>query len=126
MDRRPRSDGHLLARSLLLKLFPFDPPYEEVRLPGCPTELFLDFLLPQRRLALEVQGRQHREYVPHFHRTPAGYMAARKRDAMKLEFCELNGLILLELNDDDRTGWESAIRNAFARPGVADGAARTA
>ncbi len=110
-----------MARTLLLKIYPFDPPYEEVRLPGCKAELYLDFLLPQRRLAVEVQGRQHREYVAHFHRTPKGYAAQRARDTMKYEFCELNGLVLLELNDDDRTTWESAIRNAFARPSVAEG-----
>jgi hypothetical protein len=113
-DRRPRSQNHLLARDLLKKLYPFDPPHEEVELPGCGARLVMDFLLPQRKLAVEVQGRQHREFVPHFHGSPKKFLEQRSRDRLKGEWCDANGFVLVELNDDDHGDWGRAIANAFA------------
>jgi hypothetical protein len=119
-DAGRRSNNHLVARGLLLAVFPFDPPYEEVLVPGCGPPLYLDFLLPQRRLAVEVQGRQHREYVAYFHGTPARFAAQRGRDRLKAEWCALNGLTLVHLHDDSLDEWEHRLRNAFAPgPGLA-------
>lgn len=117
-DARGRSAGHLEARRLLLALFPFDPPYEEVTVPGCGAALYLDFLLPQRRLAVEVQGAQHRRESRHFHGGKAGFAAQRRRDQAKREWAEANDITLLELHDDDRGSWEERLRSApgLARP----------
>lgn len=110
---RSSSENHREARRLLKLVYPYDPPFEEVAIPGCGTELFLDFLLPGRLLAVEVQGRQHRVYVPHYHRSRTGFKRQMRRDALKREFCALNGLVILELHDDERGGWERAIRGVF-------------
>jgi hypothetical protein len=112
-DTRARSAGHLLARTLLLELFPFDPPYEEVTVPGCGGVLYLDFLLPARRLVVEVQGRQHRQPSKHFHKGAAGFRKQKGRDRRKREWAELNDLTLIELHDDDTDGWRGRLSNAF-------------
>ena len=110
---RPRSSGHLDARLLLKKLFPFDNPLEEVVIPGCDSTLYLDFLLSKKMLAVEVQGEQHRKFSPHFHGTPRGFLNQKKRDGQKREFCEINGFTLVELHDNERDKWEQQLRCAF-------------
>lgn len=113
-DSRPRSKGHLLCRQLLRELYPFDAVCEEVALPGFgATALYLDFLLPSRKLAVEVQGRQHLEYVPHYHGSKAGFAKAQLRDRRKAEFLRLNGITLVALDDSDTSGWREALRAAF-------------
>lgn len=112
-DSRARSAGHLLCRKLLREVFPFDAVCEEVTLPGCGDPLYLDFLLPSRRLAFEIQGRQHYEYVPFFHGSRAGYAKAQARDKKKAEFLRLNGITLVTLDDSDTAAWAAAVRSAF-------------
>lgn len=109
-DTRPRSAGHLAARRLLRETFPFDAVYEEVVLPGCEMTLTADFVIPARRLVIEVQGRQHREFIPYFHGNRAGYLRQLKRDRVKREWVAANGLTLVELDDDNRTGWATRLR----------------
>jgi hypothetical protein len=103
-DTRPRSAGHLRARSLLNELFGLEPIWEEVFLPGCKGALYLDFFLPRRMLAIEVQGAQHFTCVAHFHGGVAGFRKQRERDARKREFCEVNGIRLVELKDGESDG----------------------
>ena len=120
-DRRPRSSGHLEARAILLAAFPFDKLHEEVHLPGCGADLYLDFLLLSRRLAVEVQGAQHAKFTPHFHGTPKGFAQARRRDAVKREWCDANGITLLELDDGRRDEWPARVRGAFNFEGEGGG-----
>ena len=96
-DDRPRSHGHLLARILLRGYYPCDQLLEEVPLYGCGTVLYLDFFLPLRRIAVEVQGEQHYQQVKHFHPTRMDYLRARGRDVQKRQWCSLNGISLVEL-----------------------------
>ena len=96
---RPRSKPHVRARNLLSRIYPIDTLYEEVPLPE--SRLRLDFLLPRLRLVVEVQGRQHFEYVPFMHKSRSNFLAALKRDHEKVEFCERNGLTLITWKDTD-------------------------
>jgi hypothetical protein len=112
-DTRKRSSGHLAARELLRELFPFDRLLEEVPAPGCPGSLYFDFVLPTRRLVVEVQGEQHRTFSPHFHGSRDKFLGQRRRDAAKAEWCELNGLTLVLLHDDRRDGWRDEVRGAL-------------
>ncbi len=99
-DQTPRSKGHLRARALLEKLFGADRRLEEVPLPGTGG-LRADFYLPGRGLMAEVQGRQHGEYVPHYHETPLGFLRSQGRDRRKATWCETNEINLVELPDDE-------------------------
>jgi very-short-patch-repair endonuclease len=63
--------------------------------------LFIDFLIPQLNLIIEVHGRQHDGYVKHFHGDGSGFRAAKKRDALKHEWAELNGYIFVALREHE-------------------------
>jgi len=101
------SAPHLEARQLLAGFYPLDRRLEEVVLPGT-NGLRADFLVPSRRLVVEVQGRQHGEYVPHFHRDAAGYLRSVGRDDRKRRWAELNGFRHVELLDGFQGEWADA------------------
>lgn len=82
---------------LIKSKFPADTILEEFSLPGNST-LFLDFYLPSRKIAFEIQGRQHKEYVPFFHGSPAGFKEAVGRDTAKRRWCEINGITLYAID----------------------------
>lgn len=103
-DTRPRSSGHLACRALLKKLFPLDVILEEIPCPG--ENLFLDFFLPARKIAIEIQGRQHDNFVPFFQKTKPKFYQSQQRDRRKAEFCKLNGIKLVALPDsEDESEW---------------------
>jgi len=62
-------------------------------------KLFLDIFLPQLGLIIEVHGRQHDEFVAHFHGDEAGFRLSRKRDRLKEEWADLNGYTWLALRE---------------------------
>lgn len=113
-EDRPRSKWHLLAREILGKYFPFEKVLEEILLPGCGYTLYLDFFLPRRKLAIEVQGVQHKQYVPFFHGDINGYRDQLKRDFHKKNFCIKNNFTLLELDDGQSEQWPTQIRATFS------------
>lgn len=70
--------------------------------PVVSTQLTLDFYDATLRVAIEVQGRQHSEYVKFFHGgSKLNFIAQLKRDKEKCDFCELNGIQLIEIHDKD-------------------------
>ena len=73
--------------------------FEEFPVAG--TRLSFDFYNANKKIAIEVQGRQHTQYVPFFHRTKMNYLSQLRRDQQKLEFCKLNKIKLIEIYDDD-------------------------
>ena len=77
----------------LAEKFPFDPILEDVTIPE--SRLSLDFFLPQRMIAVEVQGIQHFQMNPFFHKTKADFQNQKKRDHDKDFFCELNDINLI-------------------------------
>lgn len=112
-QREDCSSYHRQARDLLRELYPFDSVLEEVHLPGCEGGLYLDFFLPLRRLAVEVQGEQHYRFSPHFHGDRKGYLEAQRRDQNKREWCQKNNVRLVELPyHENRDRWSERIRQA--------------
>ncbi len=63
--------------------------------------LFLDFYIPQMKTAVEVHGEQHFKYNSHFYSSKDAFIKSKQRDRMKQEWCEKNGITLLELNYDE-------------------------
>lgn len=111
------SSGHKLARKLLEKLFPLDKRLEEVILPGTGN-LRADFFLPSRRLVCEVHGRQHYQFVLHFHQTRLGFIKHQQRDRDKREWCELNNINYCELpHDESEDQWAKRILSGPAGVG---------
>lgn len=111
------SSYHLRARNLLNKLYPYDIAYEEVVLPGIKTEisnrvLVADFYIIRLKLMIEVQGEQHYKFVQFFHANKLEFFRAKRLDSLKKQWCELNGITLVELpyNETDEE-WAVRIRD---------------
>ena len=114
-DKTVKSKYHIAARELLAEMFSGYTVLEEVKLPGsrCPSKksvLFLDFFIPTLMLGIEVHGRQHYEFCKFFHKTMAGFLQSNKRDFIKEDWCELNGIELIVLKySDSIEDWRNQI-----------------
>jgi very-short-patch-repair endonuclease len=69
--------------------------FEELRL--VDTRMTFDFYNANKKIAIEVQGQQHTKFVPFFHGNRNKFLQQLKRDNKKLEFCEMNGIKLVEI-----------------------------
>lgn len=105
---RPRSELHLIARKLLKSIYPSFSLLEELHLPGS-DKLYVDFFIPQMMTAYEVQGRQHFEFVQHFHKNKLGFAKSKIRDKRKKEWLSINGIELIELIDNEVEQWRGKI-----------------
>lgn len=59
--------------------------------------LELDFYLPSLKIAIEVQGLQHFQHVPRFHRTADDFHQQLRRDREKKTLCLIAGVKLIEI-----------------------------
>lgn len=111
VDDENRSSFHLKARSLITQIFPLDSILEEITLPG--TRLKADFLILLRRIMIEVQGKQHSEFSPHFHKNLGEFYKGKIRDEQKREWCQINKFYYVELDSCDTNSWEQKIRDFY-------------
>lgn len=77
---------------LLKRKFPLETILEEVNIPG--LNLKIDFLLPKKRIAFEVQGTQHDKFSKFFHGSIEGFKASKQRDEYKKQWCAINNIEL--------------------------------
>jgi len=61
------------------------------------TRLELDYYIEELKIAFEIQGRQHNEYVEFFHRDYSGYEKRKKYDEEKKDLCYGAGIKLVEI-----------------------------
>jgi len=71
---------------------------------GNGTRLELDFYIPDLRIAIEVQGSQHYEYIPHFHGDREGFRRQVERDDHKRSTCWRMGVRLIEVSQESDIG----------------------
>lgn len=108
-DKIKRSSFHLAARALLKEMFPMEIILEEVPLPGT-TGLSADFFVPTKMIMVETHGRQHYEFIPHFHTNWQGFLKAKQRDRDKQKWCEINKIKYVELPyNEDKQSWTNRI-----------------
>ena len=78
--------------------------------PAKKSVLYLDFLIPNVKIGVEVHGRQHYEYIPFFHKSKAGFLQAQSRDRTKAEWCEKTQIELIVLKySDTEDKWREQI-----------------
>jgi hypothetical protein len=94
-----RSKFQTSVKNFLKLYWKGDQVFEEMRVVG--TALSLDFYNSSKKVAVEVQGLQHTQYVKFFHRNKLQYLKQLKRDDKKLKFCEINSIILIEIYPKD-------------------------
>ena len=101
---KSRSKFQKNVKKYIYKHWKYDAVYEDFRVIG--TQLSLDFYNHNRKIAVEVQGAQHLQFVKHFHKTRANFVRQIKRDTKKLEFCEINNIKLIEIYPEDELSEE--------------------
>tara|TARA_Y100001935_G_C17303936_1_gene511027 strand:+ start:2354 stop:2764 length:411 start_codon:yes stop_codon:yes gene_type:complete len=99
-DGPSRSKIQFKAKQFLKRHWLHHIVFEEFPVAG--TKLTLDLYNANKKIAVEVQGKQHTKYVPFFHQgNKANYISQLKRDQDKLSFCKLNDIILIEIYESD-------------------------
>lgn len=99
-EAKSRSKFQNNVKSFLKSYWVHDIVFEEFRIVG--TRLSLDFYNANKKIAVEVQGDQHVKYVKHFHKNRLKYLEQLKRDQKKLDFCNFNGIKLVEIYSKDK------------------------
>lgn len=61
-----------------------------------------DIYMPAYRVAIEYHGRQHFEYVDHFHKSKEGFLDAIQRDFRKAELSREHGVNLVVFTYKDK------------------------
>jgi hypothetical protein len=99
-DKKSRSKFQFKVKKFLESFWSNHVVFEEFPIAG--TKMSLDLYNANKKIAVEVQGGQHTKYVPHFHGGyKNNYIAQLDRDHKKMQFCELNNILLVEIYPDD-------------------------
>jgi len=108
-EKNSRSKFQYRVKRFLEKYWKNHIVFEEFPIVG--TKMSLDFYNANKKIAVEVQGRQHTNYVPHFHGNhKINYINQLKRDQDKSRFCEINDITLIEIYEKDELN-EDLFRN---------------
>lgn len=99
-----RSKFQTNVKVFLQKYWSMDIVFEEFPIVG--TRLTLDFYNANKKVAIEVQGRQHTQFIQFFHRDRLKYLSQLQRDRKKEKFCELNEIKLITIFDKDEINAE--------------------
>lgn len=65
-------------------------------------KLFFDFFIKELGVYIEVQGRQHTEFVKHFHGEKEAFQAQKIRDNLKIQYVEENAQCLIRFNFNEK------------------------
>ena len=96
---KSRSKLQLKVKNFLQPYWKNHIVFEEFPVYG--TRMSVDFLNATKKIAIEVNGKQHSEYVKFFHGSRLDYYKSISRDVNKAEWLEKNGFELLELEEKD-------------------------
>lgn len=86
---------------VLQELFPQYDILEEFYIPM--DNVYLDFFIPKLRLVVEAHGKQHYQFIPHFHNFMHNFLNGKMRDSKKEEWCKCNRLEIVTLPYTENT-----------------------
>ena len=99
-NKKSRSKVQFKTKKFLEPFWRGQIVYEEFPVYG--SRMTVDILNATKKLAIEVQGKQHGEFNKFFHsNSRLKYLEGIKRDIKKAEWLENNGFILLEIEEDE-------------------------
>jgi hypothetical protein len=101
------SQYHIKCKSLLQELFAVYSILEEIPVPD--LGLTLDFFIPMKKLAIEVDGQQHDKFVPFFHGNKQKFAKGKTNDRLKEYWCELNNITIIRLKWDEEDTWKNQL-----------------
>ena len=101
-DKGSRSKIQTVVKKFLKPYWKDQIVYEEFPVYG--TRLKVDILNATKKIAIEVQGRQHTQFNKFFHgNSRLEYLKSIKRDVQKRNWLEENGFKVIEINEDEIT-----------------------
>ncbi len=80
---------------LLKELFPYNVLIKEHYLYYKGSRLFFDYFIKDLGVLIEVQGRQHFEFVKHFHGSKDNLFKQKDRDNLKIAYVQENKKLCL-------------------------------
>ena len=99
-NKKSRSKVQFKTKKFLEPFWIGQIVYEEFPVYG--SRMTVDILNATKKLAVEVQGKQHGEFNKFFHNNSRlKYLEGIKRDIKKADWLEKNGFILLEIEEDE-------------------------
>ena len=99
-NKKSRSKVQFKTKKFLEPFWKGQIVYEEFPVYG--SRMTVDILNATKKLAVEVQGKQHGEFNKFFHNNSRlKYLEGIKRDIKKADWLEKNGVILLEIEEDE-------------------------
>lgn len=60
-----------------------------------------DIEIPAKKVLIEIQGKQHYEFIPYFHESPEAFEYQQFKDAYKKQFAEDKGYMVIYISYDD-------------------------
>jgi len=81
---------------------------------GKQLTLYLDIFIKELNLAIECNGIQHFKPVGFFHNGVEGFNKSKKNDKIKKEWCESNGISLIEVDYDEDVS-EKMLKNKIKK-----------
>jgi hypothetical protein len=99
-DGKSRSKPQFEVKQFLKKYWITSVCYEEFPVYG--TLMRIDLFNANKKIAVEVNGKQHGEFNPFFHNNSRlNYLNSLKRDHNKWKWLELNNIQLLEIEEEE-------------------------
>ena len=80
---------------VLRELFPNNIIVEEEYVSYQGKKLFFDFFIKDLGILVEVQGKQHTEFVKHFHKERYNFIGQKRRDNLKVAYVQDNSKLSL-------------------------------
>ena len=99
-NKKSRSKIQIKVKQFLKHYWENHVVYEEFPVYG--SRMKVDILNATKKIAVEVNGRQHSNFNSFFHNNSrAKYLASIKRDVEKREWLEKNGYTLIEIEEGE-------------------------
>ena len=113
-NKKSRSKIQFKVKQFLKSYWENHVVYEEFPVYG--SRMKVDILNATKKIAVEVNGRQHSSFNSFFHNNSRlNYLASIKRDVEKREWLEKNGYTLIEIEEDevDKLSEEFIVKNGI-------------
>lgn len=65
-------------------------------------KLFFDFYIKELGIYVEVQGRQHTEFIEHFHTEKEAFLKQKHRDNVKIQYVQDKNKCLIRFNYNEK------------------------
>lgn len=101
---KAKSKMHRLIRGYIKQLFPGWIYVENSWIKIEDRDLELDIYItgPLVKMIIEIDGRQHDEYVERFHGNRFEFEDQQYRDKLKEEYAEINDILFLRVKEDHK------------------------